>query len=197
MSKQIKGNAASKAAPVQTVRSEVTALAKAIKATDTRMSTLLIQGTDLYITGDLNDKEKSALTSAIPKQRRADFNAIVNAPSNYREEAEYPKGFQARAKYLSKRADGYAPADARDIANNKKTKRQVDEANGKKDEGKKDEGKQSRTTQLPVADSQPSLAQLRDAMTAVEKEYGGAGVDDTIAAMKDQIAEFIKALANA
>ena len=166
----IKANAATKAAPKMAVRAEVSKLASSIKAADTRMSKLILQAADLFLAGDLNDKEKETLFEAIPRQRKADFKAITEGPSNYREEAEYPKGLQARARYMKLRADGYKPNDAADIANTKRTRKEVDEANGKAPAAPKAKGADKRDD---AAAADPWL-QLHDALKVIrEKELKG------------------------
>src|SRR5690554_3718339 len=168
----IKANAATKAAPKMAVRAEVSKLASSIKAADTRMSKLILQAADLFLAGDLNDKEKETLFEAIPRQRKADFKAITEGPSNYREEAEYPKGLQARARYMKLRADGYKPNDAADIANTKRTRKEVDEANGKAPAAPKAKGADKRDDAAAAA-ADPWL-QLHDALKVIrEKELKG------------------------
>lgn len=171
MSKQ-KVNAATVAAPKMTVRSEVSKLAASIKAADSRMSKLILQAADLYLAGDLNDKEKGALLDAIPRQRKADFKAITEGPSNYREESEYPKGLQARARYMKLRADGYKPSDAADIATTKTTRKAVDEANGKAPAAPKAKGTDKRDDAAAAA-ADPWI-QLHDVLKTIrEKELKG------------------------
>lgn len=169
---KIKANAATKAAPKMTVRAEVSKLAASIKAADTRMSKLILQAADLYLAGDLNDKEKDTLFEAIPRQRKADFRAITEGPSNYREEAEYPKGLQARARYMKLRADGYKPDDAAAIANTKRTRKEVDEANGKAPAAPKAKGTDKRDDAAAAA-ADPWLQLNAVLKTIREKELKG------------------------
>lgn len=189
MTKQIKAVAATVAANKQPIRAEVTKLAASIKAADTRMAKLILQAADLYLAGDLNDREKDALLDAIPKQRKADFKAITEAPSNYREEKEYPAGLQARARYLKLRADGYKPADARDISGNKKTRKAVDEANGKAAAAP---AKAKRTTQH--GDGHNALKAMHDAIELARKDYADSpDVLGLLADMSDLYQDLLEA----
>lgn len=171
--KQGKPSTAEKQAkPVLTVRDSVTKLCKSLRGVETRMSTLVLQAVALRLDNDLNEKEQSELYSAIPKQRKADYKAIVEGPANYRAESEYPKGLQARARYMKLRADGYTPTDARDIANHKKSRKDVDAANGKAPAAGKPGNQEGDTEERKVPDSDDvgGLHDLELALGKLRKE---------------------------
>lgn len=165
-----------KAAEKLTIRPEVQKTVKALKSADTRLANLVLSAATLARQGDLNDKEKKALFDAIPRQRKADFRAIVEAPANYLEEKECPKGLQGKARYVKFRAEGFEPAVARDIANNKLTKKAaIEKRDGKPETGKASEpetdtGKGTDTRTNPDPDEVGGLYDLEKAIAKLRRE---------------------------
>tara|TARA_Y100001956_G_scaffold56410_1_gene55435 strand:+ start:173 stop:820 length:648 start_codon:yes stop_codon:yes gene_type:complete len=164
------------AKPALTVRKSVVTLSGQIRGAETKLSNLLLKATDLFITGDLNEKEKDVILEAIPRQRRADFKAIVEAPDNYREEKEYPTGLQSRARYCKLRADGLKPKDAADVAGNKKKRSEVE--GQKKPAGGKAPGNQPGETEKrenPSPDEVGGLHDLESVVIKLRKEVAEYG----------------------
>ena len=167
-----KATTAEKAASKQTIRPEVRKLVQSITRASTRLANLVLDAAMLHREGDLNDKEKAELLGSIPKQRKADFKVIVEAPDNYLSEKECPNGLQGKARYCKLRAEGFSPALARDVANNKITKKKaIEQRDGKPETTSGESASESggeREPQLPTP-STDDVGGLHDIQKALEK----------------------------
>ena len=192
MSKSIKGNARTVAAPIAVEpRDEFKTMAAQIEDKAQSLSQLIYEAAMLARRVSATKEENALLLAVIPKQRRNEYRRIVAAPAEHFGR-NAPTNLTKLAKYLKARAEGATAADAKKVAEQKISAEELREKLGKP-------APKKAPKKAPKNEAgHGGLHALHDAIESLRKDYGDdKDVLDLLASMSDLYDDLVAVTAKA